>query len=68
MWQLENQIIQMQFVYMVYSRLFVTFSVFFVIQAFSNFHVKDLFFLLPHLTANVWKTVTSEGAQSFFVL
>lgn len=68
MWQIEYQIIQMQFAHMVYSGLFVTFSVFFVIQAFSNFHVKVLFFWLPLLTANVWKTVASEGAQSFSVI
>lgn len=68
MWQIEYQItgIQMQFAHMVYSGLFVTFSVFFVIQAFSNFHVKVLFFWLPLLTANVWQTVASEGAQSLF--
>lgn len=55
---------QMQFAHVIYFELFVTFSVF-VIQAFSNFHVKVLFFWLPHLTSTVWKTVASEGAQSF---
>lgn len=58
----------MQFAYMVHSGRFVTFSALFVIQAFFNFHVKVLFSQSPHLTANVWKTVASEGAQSFSVL
>lgn len=52
----------------VYSGHFVTFSVFFVIHAFYNFHVKVLFFSLSYMTENAWKTVASEGAQRFFVL
>lgn len=65
MWKIEYQIIKMQFAHMVYSGLFVTFSVFFVIQAFYNFHVKVLFFWLPLLTANVWKTGFRRCAELF---